>query len=70
MGGAGSNLEAGDGVLSRLAESLVDPGHDGVIRHLLSITQVLQDVEGVPEQRTSFVITEGPPADVTTVTFS
>lgn len=44
MGGAGSNLKAGDGVFSCLAERFVDPGHDGVVGHFLSVTQVLQDV--------------------------
>lgn len=49
VGGAVSDLEAGDGVLPALPESLVDPGHDGFIRHLLSVAELLQDVEGVPE---------------------
>lgn len=44
-----TNLEARDGCLVCPRESGVDPGHDGVIRHLLAIAQVLQDVEGVPE---------------------
>lgn len=50
VGGAVSDLEAGDGVFSTLPESLVDPGHDGFICHLLSITELLQDVESVPEE--------------------
>lgn len=49
MGGAGGDLEAGDGVLPGLLERLVDPGHDGVVGHLLPVAQLLQDVEGVPE---------------------
>lgn len=50
VGGAVSDLEAGDGVFSTLPESLVDPGHDGFICHLLSVTKLLQDVESVPEE--------------------
>lgn len=44
-----SHLEAGDGGFSSLCEHVVDPGHDGVVGHLLPVAQVLQDVQGVPE---------------------
>lgn len=43
------HLKAGDGAFSRLFQGFVDPRHDGVINYLLSIAQVLQDVQGVPE---------------------
>lgn len=61
-GAAVGDLEAGDGVFSALPESLVDPGHDGFIRHLLSITELLQDVESVPE--------EAGASDMTSMTFT
>lgn len=42
-------LEAWDFGFSGLCEHVVDPGHDGVIHHLLAVAQVLQDVQSVPE---------------------
>lgn len=42
-------LEAGDGVFPGLCQRAVDPGDNGVIDHFLSVTKVLQDVQGVPE---------------------
>lgn len=44
-----THLEARDGFLVGPRQGGVDPGHDGVISHLLAIAQILQDVEGVPE---------------------
>lgn len=44
----GTHLEARDGFLVCPRQGGVDPGHDGVISHLLAVTQFLQDVEGVP----------------------
>lgn len=46
----GGHLEAGDGSLVGPCQGGVNPGHDGVISHLLAVTQLLQDVEGVPEE--------------------
>lgn len=50
VGGAGTDLEAGDGVFSSLPESLIDPGHNGVICHFLSVAELFQNVESVPEE--------------------
>lgn len=46
-----AHLETGDGVLSRLRQGLVDPAHDGVVGDFLSIAELLQDVQGVPERK-------------------
>ena len=46
-----SYLEAADGWFPRLCQSVVDPAHDGVVIHLLPVAQLLQDVQGVPEDR-------------------
>lgn len=48
--GGGGHLEARDGSFVGPCQGGVDPGHDGVISHLLAVTQLLQDVEGVPEE--------------------
>lgn len=45
----GTYLEARDGFLVGPCQGGVDPGHDGVISHLLAVAQFLQDVEGVPK---------------------
>ena len=44
-------LEPRDGALPGLGESLIDPGDDGVIDDLLTVTQLLQDVQSVPDVR-------------------
>lgn len=46
-------LKAGDGVLFCMRERVVDPGHNRVICHLLSVTEVLEDVQSVPEDPTN-----------------
>lgn len=43
-------LEAGDGSFASLNQHFIDPGHDGVVSHFLSITELLQDVQGVSEE--------------------
>lgn len=47
-------LKAGDGAFSSLFEGFIDPHHDGVISYFLSIAEVLQDVQGVPEEDSQF----------------
>lgn len=62
----GVHLEAGDGSLVGPFQGGVNPGHDGVISHLLAVTQILQDVEGVPEEEEEKKRWSAPPGGVLT----